>query len=242
MTTVAIIPARGGSKGIPRKNLRRVAGRSLVGWSVLAGLEAELVDEVVVSSDSAEILEEAVRCGAKPLQRPDELATDEASTDDVLMHAMNALGWKHDVVVTLQPTVPIREPWLVDAAIRRLIESGADSVHTCEEGNHHFFWKQVERKRHNGEPVGMVWVQCNARGLRIPRQAFKTNDFQYPEDGAVTATRAKFLATARERLAHRSGIASVLLHARTIDIDTEADLRDAEGMMMARLGVLTAVS
>src|SRR4051812_819270 len=83
---VAVVPARGGSKGLPGKNLRHVRGRSLVRRAV--EVASGLVDEVVVSSDSAAVLAEAQACGATPLQRPDSLATDEASTVDVVAHVL----------------------------------------------------------------------------------------------------------------------------------------------------------
>ena len=226
MRTVAIIPARGGSKGIPRKNLRRVAGRSLVGWSVLAGLEAELVDEVVVSSEDQEILEEAIRCGAHPLQRPEELATDEATTDAVLWHAMNALGWKHGMVVLLQPTVPARPPGLVDAAIRRLEETGADSLFTGEPL--HFVWRRVARSNHAGALLPGPLVQTNCRGQRIRRQEFQWADERWREDGSVFVTRAKLLAETRARL---GGKIEMLPNTRTVDIDSEAQLQVAESLL-----------
>lgn len=231
MRTVAIIPARGGSKGIPRKNLRRVAGRSLVGWSVLAGLEAELVDEVVVSSEDQEILEEAIRCGAHPLQRPEELATDEATTDAVLWHAMNALGWKHGMVVLLQPTVPARPPGLVDAAIRRLVETGADSLFTGEPL--HFVWKRVCRTNHGGELVLGPLRQDNCLGARIHRQDFQEADLRWREDGSVFVTRAKLLAETRARL---GGKIEMLPNTKAVDIDSEDQLRVAEALLMASVG------
>lgn len=228
MSTVAIIPARGGSKGLPGKNLRRIGGRSLVGWAVLAGLEAEFVNEVVVSSEDGEILREAVRCGARPLERPEDLATDEASTDSVLVHAMNVMGWKHDLVVLLQATVPVRPRGLVDAAIRRLEETGADSLFTGEPL--HFVWKRVARSRHSGELVLGPLRQDNCLGRRIRRQEFTAADERWREDGAVFVTRSKLLAETRARL---GGRIEVLPNARTVDIDTEDHLRVAEALLTA---------
>lgn len=228
MRTVAIIPARGGSKGVPRKNLRRIAGRSLVGWSVLHGLEAELVDDVVVSSDDQEILAEAVRCGAKPLVRPDELATDEASTDSVLWHAMNMLGWKHDLVVLLQPTVPVRAAGLVDSCIRRLVEVGADSLFTARAL--HFVWHRRCRANHAGVLVPGPLKQENCSGARIRRQEFNVADHRWQEDGSVFVSRAKLLADTRARL---GGTIELFPSPPTVDIDTEQDLRIAEALLSA---------
>jgi len=225
VSVVAIIPARGGSKGLPRKNLRRIAGRSLVGWSVLAGLEATLVDEVVVSSEDQEILEEAVRCGARALPRPGELATDEASTDSVLVHAMNVLGWKHEVVVLLQPSVPIRDPGLVDEAVRRLVDTGADSLFTAEPL--HFVWRRVARSNHSGGLIPGPLVQINCSGRRIRRQEFSWADERYREDGSVFVCRAKLLADTQARL---GGRIEILPTTRTPDIDSEEHLQIARAI------------
>lgn len=227
MRTVAIIPARGGSKGLPRKNLRRIAGRSLVGWSVLAGLEAEFVDDVVVSSDDQEILAEAIRCGAKPLIRPDELATDEASTDSVLVHAMNVLGWHHDLVVLLQPTTPVRASGLVDRAVQKLLDTGADSLFTGKAL--HFVWRRVAHSNHAGALIPGKIVQTNCHGQRIRRQDFTWADERWLEDGAVFVTRAKLLADTRCRL---GGRIEVLENPPTVDVDSEADLRVAAALML----------
>jgi N-acylneuraminate cytidylyltransferase len=199
-----------------------------VGWSVLAGLEARLVDDVVVSSDDQEILEEAIRCGARPLPRPAELATDEASTDAVLVHAMSVMGWHHDLVVLLQPTVPVRAPGLVDGCIRRIVETGGDSLLTAY--RLHFVWRRDYRTRHNGEPASEAapWIQANCRGLRIPRQQFAESDYRFHEDGSVYVTRARLLAEQRVRL---GGKVEIYEAERSVDIDTEADLCVASSLL-----------
>jgi CMP-N,N'-diacetyllegionaminic acid synthase len=226
MRVVAIVPARGGSKGLPRKNLRRIGGRSLVGWAVLAGLEAELVTDVVVSSEDREILAEAVRCGAQPLIRPEELATDEASTDSVLVHAMNVMGWQHDLVVLLQPTVPVRPLGLVDRAVQRLMDTGADSLFTGKAL--HFVWRRIARSNHSGQLIPGKLVQTNCRGQRIRRQEFAWADERWLEDGAVFVCRSKLLADTRCRV---GGVIEVLENPPTVDIDDESDLRVAAALM-----------
>ena len=92
MTNVAIIPARGGSKGIANKNLQSLGGQSLISRTILATREASSVDLVVVTSDSEEILLEAKMCGAIPILRPDDLASDSASTDPVIEHSLNFIN------------------------------------------------------------------------------------------------------------------------------------------------------
>src|SRR5919202_4957182 len=130
---LAVVPARGGSKGLPRKNLRLLAGKPLVAHAVAAGLAAELVDRVVCSTEDAEIAEAARQAGAEvPFLRPVELAQDAPEELPVFVHALAWLeqhqGWAPELVVNLRPTSPLRRPAHIDAAIRLLCESGADSV------------------------------------------------------------------------------------------------------------------
>lgn len=241
MRTVAIVPARGGSKGIARKNLREVAGRSLVGWAVKAGLEAKLVDEVYVSSEDADILAEAVWCGAKTIRRPVELATDEATTDSALYHAACELSWGFDLMVTLQPTVPVRRVGLVDDCIQFLIDKGADSVHTGRK--EHYLWRRKLKSKHNGEVVLGPYVQINCQGRRIMRQEFTEADVIFGEDGAVFVTRASYLAARRERIAV-GGYLEIFENGKlSVDIDTEVDILIAEALLTAcaKMSVTTLV-
>jgi CMP-N,N'-diacetyllegionaminic acid synthase len=123
MDLVGLIPARGGSKGIPRKNLAPVAGKPLLAWTVDAARAATELTRVVVSTDDDEIASVA---GVEVLRRPAELAADETPMLDVVRHAVAELS--PDVVVLLQPTSPLRRAEHIDAAVRLLLESGADAV------------------------------------------------------------------------------------------------------------------
>jgi N-acylneuraminate cytidylyltransferase len=116
---LALVPARGGSKGLPRKNILPLGGHPLIAWSIAAGLQAETVGRVVCSTDDPEIAEVAARCGAEvPFLRPAELAMDDTLDLPVFQHAMDWLereqGWRADVVVQLRPTSPLRFPGQVD--------------------------------------------------------------------------------------------------------------------------------
>ena len=129
---VAIVPARGGSRGLPRKNLRRVGGRSLVELAVTAAREAASVDRVVVSTDDEAIARVGRSAGAEvPFRRPVELAGDEVPTVAVLRHAvahLEADGATIDLVVTLQPTSPLRTAAEIDAAVALVRDGSADSA------------------------------------------------------------------------------------------------------------------
>jgi CMP-N-acetylneuraminic acid synthetase len=125
---LAVTPARGGSKGVPRKNVRVCCGKPLIAWTIEAAQRSTLIDRYVVSTEDPEIADVSRSLGAEVLRRPRELATDEASTFDVLRHV-----YAHhpaDVVVLLQPTSPIRNAGLIDDCIRRFTASSADSLAT----------------------------------------------------------------------------------------------------------------
>lgn len=130
---VAIVPARGGSRGIRRKNLRRVGGQTLVERAINAGRLARSIDRVVLSTDDPAIAEVGRAAGAEvPFLRPPELASDDAGTIDVLRHAVRELeraGATIDLVVTLQPTSPLRTPEEIDRAVA-LVSGDVDSALT----------------------------------------------------------------------------------------------------------------
>ncbi len=129
---VCLIPARGGSKGIPRKNIMEFCGRPLLAWSILQSIESSCVDEVYVTSDDTEILQVAKSYGALVVRRPPELATDTASAEAALLHALDTIerpaSRKIEVVVFLQATSPLREPSDIDGAVEKLLKEGADSL------------------------------------------------------------------------------------------------------------------
>jgi len=135
---LAVIPARGGSKGLPGKNLRLLAGHPLIAYSIAAGLQSKLVNRVICSTDSEEIATVARECGAEiPFLRPAELAQDHSPDIDFFVHAIETLaktGYKPDIIVQLRPTDPIRKPGLVDEAVQLLIDNPkAHSVRTITE-------------------------------------------------------------------------------------------------------------
>lgn len=125
---LGLIPARGGSKGIPRKNLRMIAGKPLVVWSIEAAKRSKKLDRFAVSTEDAEIAEVSKRAGAEVLWRPPELATDGATTCALLKHI--AVTENPDHLVVLQPTSPVRIHGLIDRAIERFFASGADTLAT----------------------------------------------------------------------------------------------------------------
>lgn len=199
---LGVIPARGGSRGLPRKNLRQFCGRPLIAWSIDAARESRLIDRFIVSTEDAEIAEIAGQEGAEVLPRPAELASDEATTLAVLMHVLEHIP--ADVVVLLQPVCPIRVDGLVDQAIQRFLDSGADSLATG------YSSKAIEWGTHHN----------------LPRQ--KIPGFFY-DDGNVYVHRAEVLREGRwygERLERM-----LVEHHYSVDIDDEVDFWAAEAVM-----------
>ena len=125
---LGVIPARGGSRGIPRKNLRLLCGKPLIAWTIEAAHASKLLDRAAVSTEDPEIADVARRCGAEVLERPRALAADETPMLSVLQHALAQIP--ADTLVLLQPTSPVRDPDLVDRCIRRFQEAEADSLAT----------------------------------------------------------------------------------------------------------------
>lgn len=235
MTQVlAIIPARGGSKGIPRKNIRDFAGYPLVAYSIAAALQAETIGRVVVSTDDAEIAAVAREFGAEvPFLRPGALAADNTTDLPVFRHALTWLeaqeGYMPEVVVQLRPTSPIRPPGLVDAAVRKLLaHAEADSVRGVVPAgqNPHKMW------RLSGEDAPMrplMMVDGLAEPYNAPRQALEPI---YWQTGHVDAIRARTILGKGSMSGDK--IFPLVIDPRyTVDIDSLADWARYEALVYA---------
>jgi CMP-N,N'-diacetyllegionaminic acid synthase len=137
MSILALIPARGGSKGIPRKNIKELCGKPLIAWSIEVALNADFVDHVVVSTDDEEIAKIALNYGAEvPFLRPPELAQDETPGIDPVLHALGKLP-KFDSILLLQPTSPLRNVSDIDGILKMCQEHQAPAaVSICESSKH----------------------------------------------------------------------------------------------------------
>lgn len=125
---LGITPARGGSKGIPRKNIRPLAGKPLIAWTIEAAQQSTLLDDFVVTTEDVEIAAVAEKWGARVVQRPMALAGDNVVTLPVLQHVVEQTP--ADTVVLLQATSPVRDPGLIDLCINKFLETGADALAT----------------------------------------------------------------------------------------------------------------
>jgi CMP-N,N'-diacetyllegionaminic acid synthase len=142
-TFLAVIPARGGSKRLPRKNVLDLAGKPLIAWTIEAAKQSKYIDHFVVSTDDQEITDVSKQFGAEVLTRPGELATDTASSVDVVLHSINAQQKQYDYVILLQPTSPLRTAQHIDEAIELLFEKNANAIISVCETDHSPLWSNT---------------------------------------------------------------------------------------------------
>ena len=217
MEVVALVPARGGSKGIPRKNLAPLAGKALIRWTIDAARAAETVTRVVVSTDDDEIAAEAHDVDV--LRRPSELAADDTPMLAVIRHALSHIE-PCDVLVLLQPTSPLRRAEHVDGAVRLLLETGADSVVSVVEAPHRY------------EPDSLMELRDGLLVARSEPAMRQAKQRLYARNGpAVLALRPAGLG---EGLYSGNVAAYVMDERDSLDIDTPHDLELAELLLRAR--------
>jgi CMP-N-acetylneuraminic acid synthetase len=206
---LGITPARGGSKGIPRKNVLPIAGKPLLAWTIEAALRSKLIDRYVVSTEDPEIARVAVKYGAEVLKRPASLSTDNASTLDVLEHAVVTIPC--DTVVLLQATSPIRHISLIDECIKEFIAQGYDSFATG------FMCKCMEYAKD---------VEASPDGKELRRQDIR--GFFY-DDGNVYVIKADLISR-HDRYGKKIGY-KISSKPESVDIDDEFDLWLAEKIL-----------
>ncbi len=220
---IAVIPARGGSKGVPKKNIRPLAGRPLISYTIEAAERSKSVERVIVSTDDEEIARIAKQDGAEVMMRPALLATDEAPTELALIHVVETLknteGYAVDVVVTLEPTSPIRSLGLIDRCIETLRQTGADSVMTVVETR-----ECLGTLDAGGRFTYLMAHQPRRRQDRAPL---------YKESGAVYVTKTKSLLSQRF-ICGGTLYAVVVEQDEGVDINTLSDFAIAEALLARR--------
>jgi YrbI family 3-deoxy-D-manno-octulosonate 8-phosphate phosphatase len=223
---VAVIPARGGSQGVPGKNLKKVGGISLVARAVAAATATESIDAVYVSTDDAAIAAAARAAGAGVIDRPADLSGDSASSETALLHALGALQSSPDILVFLQATSPFIEPADLDAAIARVLDGESDVVFSARK-THAFLWRLTES--------GAVGVNHDA-SFRLRRQDLEP---QFQETGAFYVMRVTGFRASGHRFFGRVGIA-IVDELTAVDIDTADDLELATRIapMLTTRGVI----
>lgn len=222
--TLAIIPARGGSKGVPNKNIRVVAGKPLIAYSIESGLKSKLISHLVVSTDSEAIAQVSKELGAKvPFMRPAELATDMAASLPVIQHAVKEmeaqLGVLFDCIVMLQATCPLRSTKDIDEAVTKFYDTGADSVISVVSvgGNH-----PLRMKRIVGDQL-VNYIEQGVEDMR-PRQVLPPT---YIRNGALYITKRDIIMNENSFIGSDCR-AFVMPDDRSINIDKFEDMLIAE--------------
>jgi CMP-N,N'-diacetyllegionaminic acid synthase len=212
MRTVAIIPARGGSKGLSRKNVREFAGRPLIVHTIQHALGAPQVDAVYVSTEDAEIAAVAREAGATVIDRPAELAGDAATTESAVEHALSVIEPAPDVVCLLQATSPLRPEHALQEALEKFVAGGYDSLLSLSP-THRFFWR-VE-----GDTAVAEYDYMN----RPRRQDMRPEDVRYVENGSLYVFTREHFAARGNRLGGRIGCV-VFPEEYALEIDSAVDL------------------
>ena len=214
MNIFCIIPARGGSKGVPQKNIKPFLGEPLITHSIQYARASSLVTDVFVSTDDAQITAISERAGAKVIQRPPELSGDTASTESAITHALS--WWKHegnipDVIILLQATSPLRPEGSLNLALKHFADHGFDSLLSISP-THRFFWKI------KGDQTEAEYDFQN----RPRRQDMTESDIRHVENGSLYIFTRELFEAEANRLGGKIGY-FIFPEDFSFEIDTEND-------------------
>lgn len=226
---IAIIPARGGSKRLPRKNVLPLAGKPLIMWSIEAALASKYIDKIIVSTDDTEIADISRAAGASvPFLRPAELASDTASSADVVIHALDYLESQeeyYDYIVLLQPTSPLRTSADINVALELCIEKDANSIISVCETDHSPLWENTLPPDHS--MVGFI----NENITKLRSQDLPT---YYRINGAIYICKTEKLLKERTFFINKHIYAYVMSKLDSVDIDDKIDFIIAEILINQR--------
>ena len=220
---LAIIPARGGSKGVKRKNIKLLNGKPLIWYTIEAAKKSEVIDKIIVSTDDEEIADVAKKFGAEvPFMRPSNLASDTSSSMDVYIHAIewinNNFEERYDYILILQPTSPLRSSDDIIASIELVINKDANSVVSVCKVDHHPYWTNTLDKD-------------LALNKFIKKEAINKNRQELPDhyrlNGAIYIAKPNYLLKNRNWYKEDS-YAYIMPRVRSVDIDSEIDFTIAE--------------
>ncbi|MCX5677966.1 MAG: acylneuraminate cytidylyltransferase family protein [Candidatus Omnitrophica bacterium] len=218
---ICIVPARGGSKSIPKKNIVDFCGKPLIAWTIRQALESSLIDDVYVTTDDDTIAAVSEKYGAKVIRRPKRLSTDTASSEDALMHALSEIekrGAGIDLVVFLQATSPLRRAKDIDMAIAQFRATKADSMFSAAILEDYTIWKKI------GPRLKSVSFNYKERGRRQDREPL------YLENGSIYLFKPEILKRCKNRLGGRMRM-YIMDFWRSYEIDNAEDLKVCEYFM-----------
>lgn len=223
-SVLAIIPARGGSKGVRKKNIRVIAGKPLIAWTIEEAKKSKYIDRVVLSSDDEEIMKVARQWGCEvPFTRPSELAQDQTPGISPVLHALELLG-KFDYVILLQPTSPMRKVDSIDGCLDKLESKNGNAIVSVTEPNKNPYWMY---KIGDNERL-LPFVSQNKL---IPQRQMLPEIFSL--NGAVYIATYDFLLQEKGFLTSET-IGYVMPQEESLDIDTELDLEMCDFLLSKR--------
>ncbi|MBU1545522.1 MAG: acylneuraminate cytidylyltransferase family protein [Proteobacteria bacterium] len=221
-TVLALITARGGSKGLPRKNIRDLGGKPLLAWTAEAAKRSRYIDQVVLSSDDQEIIKIGLQYGCEcPFIRPAELASDEASTMDAVHHALAAVGNNYEYIVLLQPTSPFRSEEDIDNCLELCLSLNAPACVSVTECEKNPYWMYSVTEHSRMEPLIPVTNRPQRR-QELPK-AFVLN-------GAIYVAQSEWLSK-QDSFVQNETVACVMPQERSLDIDTLQDFQRAQFLL-----------
>ncbi|OBT10102.1 CMP-N-acetlyneuraminic acid synthetase [Vibrio sp. UCD-FRSSP16_10] len=211
---VALIPARGGSKRLPRKNILPLAGKPLISWTIEAASTCLYIDEVIVSTDDQEIMNVAVDCGAKvPELRPESLSSDQAKTEDVVLYTLDKFAQDADILVLLQPTSPLRQAKHIEQALDLFKDKDAFSIVSVTACEHSPLWSNILPEDHC---LGR-FISDNAN-----KRSQELDDY-YRLNGAIYIFDVSSLKRLKKLAYTDNSYAYIMSNKHSIDIDTQLD-------------------
>lgn len=214
-SVLGLIMARGGSKGLPRKNLRQFGGKPMIAWTVEAGKQSQCIDRLILSSEDEEIIETVRPLDCEiPFVRPENLATDESSPIEVIRHAIDSLPDKYDYLVLLQPTSPLRIANDIDRCVELCYQKQAPACVTITETEKTPYWMYELQEDQRMRPV----ISGEKRVVR--RQDLPKT---FALNGAVFVARSDWIIHQNDFLGPDT-IGYEMPRSRSIDIDSETDL------------------
>jgi len=221
---VCVIPARGGSKGVPRKNIKILGSKPLIAYTIEQALQSKYIDRIVVSTEDREIADISRQYGAEvPFMRPVVLAGDQVATIDVLLHAINWLEedkYAFDIIVLLHTTTPLRAVKDIDSCIEMLLGTKADNIFSVTEAHRNPYFNMVEINQ-NGK------VQLSKKGTFTSRQSAPK---VYDMNSSIYVWWKDLLKKETKIFLENSQV-YVMPKIRSIDIDDDIDFRIAEVVM-----------
>ena len=207
----AIILARGGSKGLPNKNILSFSGHPLIAWTIIQAKKSQNISSVYLSSDSKKILEIGKKYGAKIIKRPKKIAGDHAKSEEALMHALKIIGSKQTAVLMLEPTAPLRQPYDIDECIDLFIKEKWDSGFSAAPLQNFLIWRKSKNKKL--ESINYDYKKQLPRQLRDP---------EYVENGLIYIFKPSVLKNYKNRFGGKVGIYKTKFW-QSVEIDDKED-------------------